>query len=333
MELTAYTEYGFWAKVAKTEDDSCWEWQGTRDADGYGVVAISFNGKKKTYRAHRLAYFLGNITQAPLDDNLVVCHTCDNRCCVRPDHLSLGTIQDNNRQRTERNPNTGQTQKRYRQKGTIEERFWARTIKTETCWLWDGQKNESGYGLFKLNWKVVRAHRLAYELTNGPIPGGLVVLHSCDVRACINPAHLSLGTRPDNLRDAQRKGRLVYHPAKIASSREGRSAVMKERAARGDAHGSKTHPERWVTGDAHWSRTNPERCATGERHGSKTHPEKVARGEASGNAKITLEQAKAIKAAYVPGVISQEEVARMYNLSQTQVSRILRGVRWPETNQ
>lgn len=86
--------------------------------------------------------------------------------------------------------------------------FWERATKTDGCWVWSGTRNSYGYGVFLLpGERPVRAHRHAYELTHGPIPDGLVVMHSCDNPPCINPTHLSLGGRGDNNRDAKAKGR------------------------------------------------------------------------------------------------------------------------------
>ncbi len=89
-----------------------------------------------------------------------------------------------------------------------EDVFDSRYTKGDGCWLWHGTKNGYGYGVFLLPGEVpVRAHRYAYERVHGPIPDGLVVMHSCDNPPCVNPAHLSLGTRDDNNKDMQRKRR------------------------------------------------------------------------------------------------------------------------------
>jgi hypothetical protein len=77
------------------------------------------------------------------------------------------------------------------------------------CWLWQGGLMGSGYGQFyRAPGEPVGAHRFAWEQANGrPVPSGLHVMHSCDVRRCVNPAHLSVGTASDNHWDSSRKGR------------------------------------------------------------------------------------------------------------------------------
>lgn len=92
-------------------------------------------------------------------------------------------------------------------------RFWARVDRPDdatSCWLWRGARKSGGglrYGHLRVNGHDVTAHRLAWELTYGPIPPGLCICHHCDNPICCNPAHLFLGTHADNMQDRERKGR------------------------------------------------------------------------------------------------------------------------------
>ena len=90
----------------------------------------------------------------------------------------------------------------------LDARFWDNWHPEGECWVWTGTTTLQGYGQIKRNGRKLYAHRRAYEMTVGPIPDGLVVMHTCDNPPCIRPAHLRLGTPGDNIRDAARKGRL-----------------------------------------------------------------------------------------------------------------------------
>ncbi len=102
-----------------------------------------------------------------------------------------------------------------------EDLFWRMVRKTESCWLWLGGKGESGHGRFQfslydaagnlLERTSAQAHRFSWELANGPVDEALEVCHNCpggDNPACINPAHLFVGTHLDNMRDASEKNQL-----------------------------------------------------------------------------------------------------------------------------
>lgn len=89
-------------------------------------------------------------------------------------------------------------------------RFWAKVVKTDGCWRWLGYTVDR-YGRIALDGgrgaPCAGAHRVSWELHNGPIPEGMCVLHRCDNPPCVNPDHLFLGTQLDNIADRVRKGR------------------------------------------------------------------------------------------------------------------------------
>lgn len=92
---------------------------------------------------------------------------------------------------------------------SVLDRFWEKVEEGEPdqCWEWTAGKITSGYGSFWLHGRQVLAHRVAWELVNGPIPGGLLVCHHCDNPGCVNPSHLFLGSDWDNAADRDAKGR------------------------------------------------------------------------------------------------------------------------------
>lgn len=100
----------------------------------------------------------------------------------------------------------------------IADRLWSNVKKQDgdSCWPWLGARiprprtGEPGYGCIKIGGKkgkLIYTHRLAWEVTYGPIPDGLCVLHRCDNTQCARPSHLFLGTKDDNNKDMAAKGR------------------------------------------------------------------------------------------------------------------------------
>jgi hypothetical protein len=95
-------------------------------------------------------------------------------------------------------------------------RFWAKVKKTETCWLWESAFFDNGYGQYTFyQGKVFKAHRMAWLLTYGSVPDykktGLVLMHTCDNKRCVNPSHLKAVTSRENVHDAIAKDRSPTH--------------------------------------------------------------------------------------------------------------------------
>ncbi len=94
-----------------------------------------------------------------------------------------------------------------------ETRFWKFVDKMSAapCWVWTGATSPNGYGRFRPGPKhvpMIGPHRFSFELHNGPIENGHVIMHKCDTPACVNPDHLTSGTNRDNTADAMSKGRM-----------------------------------------------------------------------------------------------------------------------------
>lgn len=111
------------------------------------------------------------------------------------------------------------------------DRFWSKakvaTASTSPhvdtpCWVWAACRQESGYGLFRLDGRMQGAHRASWVLTNGPIPDGMGVRHKCDNPPCVNPEHLWLGTDAEDTADKMSKGRQYkgekHHSSKLTEA-------------------------------------------------------------------------------------------------------------------
>lgn len=119
-----------------------------------------------------------------------------------------------------------------RAKISTADRFWAKVYTDGPtlahvahlgqCWIWTAGRDKDGYGKIRdINNRDLRAHRVSWEIHNGPIPDGLCVLHHCDNPACVRPDHLKLGSHADNVADK----------------------VARHRSPFGARNGMYTHPE------------------------------------------------------------------------------------------
>lgn len=159
-----------------------------------------------------------------------------------------------------------------RQRVPAFDRFWSKVNQGGECWEWTAARDALGYGFFRMEpaRPMWRAHRAAWELTNGAIPDGMIVCHRCDNPPCVRPDHLFLGSEQDNVDDR----------------------VAKDRSSRQISHFGETSPL----------------------------------------AKLSAEQVDAIRYRYTAGGILQRELAEEYGVTQTTISKIVRGVRWKQAS-
>ncbi len=195
---------------------ACHPWTGNFGQFGSPVLPIQRpGGVKGGGSARRLVW---EAIHGPLEKTRRVRVTCGNLSCMNLAHMTLEPVKD------------------------PVPRFWKNVNKLpgEGCWEWmatrthvgkgKGRKGRrgAGYGGFMHPWtKRVAAHRFSWELHNGPIPEGMIVMHICDNPPCVRPDHLKLGTLKENSQDAIAKGRNsrgAEHAARCAAGRLARAA-------------------------------------------------------------------------------------------------------------
>lgn len=120
------------------------------------------------------------------------------RTCTFPEcdrkHYARGLCEGHYRQ------HTGGKELRPLRSEPLEQRFWRKVNKDARngCWEWTASKNPKGYGHFSHKGRLLAAHRVSWELANGPIPEGMVIDHRCANKSCVNPDHLRVITNAQN---------------------------------------------------------------------------------------------------------------------------------------
>ena len=184
-------------------------------------------------------------------------------------------------------------------------RFMSKVDRTEGqngCWIWRAARSSTGYGGFWLDGRMYAAHRLSCEHFNG-LAADRIAIHSCDNKACVNPAHLRWGTYKDNSGDARLRGK----------------------TASGDRQGLRKHPERASRGEKHRLVTLASLAEA--RRFQREHPECLARGEENGNARLTWSAVQQIRAARINGA-RLDDIARDFGVSRATVYQVTSRKTW-----
>lgn len=211
-----------------------------------------------------------------------------------------------------------------RVKETVSERLKAKTtVQPNGCWVWTGNTNKKGYGLLSVGGRNRSCHRLVYAEQHGKIPDGLCVLHRCDNPPCINPDHLFLGTNAENNQDKIDKGRMPLGE-KVGSHklsadqvaairrdfRPGLSAVMAAQYGVIPATILSIVNGVWRVGESPPCEHKPS-----------------SKGAANGNAKLTAELVRSIRARHSSGE-TQKAIAESIGVTISAVNLVVLRKNW-----
>jgi len=206
--------------------------------------------------------------------------------------------------------------------------FWMRAQKTEDaneCWIWCSTKDRNGYGIFSFGGEVYRAHRIAYELSNGAFPARMLVCHYCDNPACVNPNHLFIGTQKENMSDCASKGRKPSFCGE-KNSRHKVTALQVEQIRREYSRGGVTQKELGCKYGI--SRGGLARIIRGATWRIESFDIGVGKISYYGKRKLSKIQADEIRRKYSTQNTTLKTLAKEYNVCAGTVRNILKGKSW-----
>lgn len=207
--------------------------------------------------------------------------------------------------------------------------FDSRVDRTGTCHVWTGATTTYGYGTLIVAGHRVRAHRLAWERANGPIPAGLFVLHHCDNPPCVKTesdgrwpdGHLFLGTKADNTRDMLAKGRNVFR-SKITEAQALEIVRLRTQGISADQIAETFGISRdyiyGITRGRAWARLpRPE-----------SYPSQLLRGASAPRAKMTAETVREARALFATGAWTKTALAARFGIARSSMGDLLANRWW-----
>lgn len=192
--------------------------------------------------------------------------------------------------------------------------FWSKVdIRgPDECWPWTKERDKrGGYGVYRVARQKFKAHRVAYELHTKRAPGSAHVLHSCDNPPCCNPLHLRVGTAADNAADRVTRGRT----RSLTKITDAQVVDIRQRYAEGVSSAQ-------LGRDFGISQQQAHRLATGRSRGAVPGLPKELRGRPE---KISLTQVDQVRDLWESGRFYQSELAYMFGISQSHVSKLVNG--------